>query len=383
MDALQETKSPREIAEAMCAPCDATTYQGLGVLAARLIRDAEPEDWVARAVAVIGEGRYAEMMRAEGSVVRGVAQKAAADLTEDDARSYSCLHAAWGVAMSRGHRALEETDPRLVFALALLPDLIESEPMGQSTQGSPELPVRMAELLIGLAADPDEEPIIVSAATLALMHCGSWDAPAQQKLVVQRMWDMGWFGRTVSKLRALELEDLLSVQPGADFYPASAFLIVGTHLSRFFGSDLETTVRAFIVNSGLFQLCCDVVTEFARRPEGTVSVTVVYFGVRMLMFAAREPGCDETLRSMARALAFCTTSSELYSKYIGATIAMVSCNVAAAVFGRDEEPGELVFSQSNVDELVSNWSAVIAGTAYGKILPPTADYIQALEMCTY
>ena len=51
----------------------------------------------------------------------------------------------------------------------------------------------------------------------------------------------------------------------------------------------------------------------------------------------------------------------------GASISMTSCNIAASVFGRDEdEEGEAAFqfSQSNIDVLIVNWGHVIGGTAY-------------------
>ena len=48
----------------------------------------------------------------------------------------------------------------------------------------------------------------------------------------------------------------------------------------------------------------------------------------------------------------------------GASISMTSCNIAASVFGRDEDEEGVCFSQSNIDVLIVNWGHVIGGTAY-------------------
>ena len=310
---LTEESGPQEIVEAMCAPCDAETYQRLGTLLARLIVDAE--DVLATVLAAVGEGRYAAVITAEGSVVNAAAHKTAAELTKADARSYACMHAALSCAWGRCAPAgMGEVDPSLRFATGLIPFWAQHEPMRVVLHDSPELPVRMAELLVELTTDLDEDPIVVCGGLWAFIQCGGWGGPVpQQKLVVRRMWDMGWFGSMLSRLQALQKgsDDWLSVQPGTVGTVGQVAMICSTHLSRFFGSELEPAVRSFIATSGLFQLCCEAVTEYSQRPSGTTSLSLIYFAFRMMPFVVREPGCADALRALAPAIAFGVASDEV------------------------------------------------------------------------
>ena len=155
--------------------------------------------------------------------------------------------------------------------------------------------VRMAELLVALAAEPDQAPLLLSGCAWGLVLCSGFAPGPQQQQVTQRAWELGWCERAVATLVAMREArgegDWAGARRGADGTPGTIFFGLAAMLPPFFSTELQPAVRAFIATSGLFQLALGTIRHFAQRPAAEASsACLIFFSFRMVTFARNEPG---------------------------------------------------------------------------------------------
>lgn len=80
---------------------DRDDFDRVGMLLARLCVEALP-DPSAVVGAALGQGRYAAVLRSEGSVLAQALQKPASEVTRADARSFACSYAWQPLASAKG-----------------------------------------------------------------------------------------------------------------------------------------------------------------------------------------------------------------------------------------------------------------------------------------
>jgi hypothetical protein len=161
-------------------------YQRLGLVLARLCASAEDAGAVFAAAA--GEGRYAAML--DSGCAGAAGNKLAADLTRDDARCLACLHSAQatGVFARTGWDYLEQLDSTLGCRgqIGAYKQLEATKRQRRGDEGAVVAAnVRMAELLVALAAEPDQAPHLLSGCAWGLVLCSGF-APGPQQ---QQVWD--------------------------------------------------------------------------------------------------------------------------------------------------------------------------------------------------
>ena len=90
-----------ELLAADVAEVNREAFDRAGLLVGRLFADA-PDDVPAMFGAAYGEGRYAALLRSEGSVVERAWRTPASELTRADARSWACMQAWVSYSAARG-----------------------------------------------------------------------------------------------------------------------------------------------------------------------------------------------------------------------------------------------------------------------------------------
>jgi hypothetical protein len=91
-----------ELLAADVAEVNREAFDRAGLLVGRLFADA-PDDVPAMFGAAYGEGRYAALLRSEGSVVERAWRTPASELTRADARSWACMMASTPPYCARGN----------------------------------------------------------------------------------------------------------------------------------------------------------------------------------------------------------------------------------------------------------------------------------------
>lgn len=140
-----------------------------------------------------------------------------------------------------------------------------------------------------------------------------------------------------------------------------------------------------IVSSGCFTLAIDVIAAFGASFDGDlqdVSYMGVYSALQLIMNCRAHPFCQESIRGIAKALRVCVDNSMPTIPSIGFTADGVAVQIAAAVFGRDEDGEFFSFTQGHVDGLIDRFSGILKGGEgiLGTYIP-TADNMIVLELC--
>ena len=114
---------------------------------------------------------------------------------------------------------------------------------------------------------------------------------------------------------------------------------------------------------------------------GDTNGPILYHCLARIRDGLDQPGSSDKIRAAASALAFCMSNNIVMSAEVGYTTAAVAANVAAGVFGRDDdESSPFVFEQQHVDAMLVSWSNIVSASGVGAYVKPSADTLYALEL---
>jgi hypothetical protein len=283
---------------------DAATFQRAGLLLARLLAEA-PDDPSIIYGAAFGEGRLAALWNSEDSVVARALLKPANQLTADDALSLACAEAYTSPALVRGYTAtwraiglngLEWTK------LSLSAHPITSE----AKLPEHDIPKRMVTLLLELlrAPPPGVAELFLGGGWMALTRCLYGRAA-----VARHALESGIMNLAVSAANELgHPEEWLSLSKGEGGRAGSA-IEAATQVMRALSGEQERPDKAAYVESGLCDLCFAGVSAYEQRGESCVESdtdhNALYACLTAIVKLADQPGCEQKLRGIASALAWC------------------------------------------------------------------------------
>ena len=84
---------------------------------------------------------------------------------------------------------------------------------------------------------------------------------------------------------------------------------------------------------------------------------MVYRSLANIRQCRAEPGCEEKIRRMPSALAFCLENRTLWLavvEEVGYTTQGIAAQVLCGLFGRDEDGSEFTFTQEHIDMLFTS-----------------------------
>ena len=350
------------------AEADHGEFQRMGVLLMRCSYDGGEDG--AQPAAVIGaacaEGRVQAMYAAETVVSRALHGFTAAQLTVGDAISYCCMHCWQQPASQSG------IDEQFAAAsgLTTIPDIVG--PRGLWNQldplcaarftGDPAVPPRIAALVMELLHEPPghrlPELARGGAAFGLVVLIGSGSPPQPHRSAVGRsMVESGIVELVVAEIEATQNAGLDWMSATDGMRAGSAAALMWTLGGSVLPTVLQTQPAEFVqgmrerfVSSGLFRLSLEAMAHFADR--GTAAVAdchhqALYFLLKVPNFCRDEPGCEEQIRAHASAVAFCMDNNLIAIRSMHGTTAQATCQLAANVFGRDDESDLLVSVQSH------------------------------------
>ena len=261
--------------------------------------------------------------------------------------------------------------------------------------GDPAVPLRVAELILEMLAEPrgqrlPEELRASASVALFLVHGIGSPAAAHYASVTQFLVEGGLVELAVSEIEATRHAglDYMSVRDGllAGAPGNMAWVLMAGVMPAFLKTQPPEAVQALrerFVSSGLFRLSLEAMSHFANR--GTEAVTdgnhiALYFLLKIPNFCRSLPGCEGQIRARAPALAFCMDNNLLAIRSMHGTSAQAACQLAANVFGRDDD-SDLAFSTEHVHELMGFWTRIVNAVGTHKMFPPSAEYLSVHIMC--
>ena len=261
--------------------------------------------------------------------------------------------------------------------------------------GDPGVPLRIATLILEMLAEPrgqrlPEELRASASYALFLVHGIGSPAAAHYATVTQFLVEGGLVELTVSEIEATRHADLdyMSVRDGLlGGAPGNmVWVLMAGVMPAFLKTQPPEAVQALrerCVSSGLFRLSLDAMSHFADR--GTEAVDdgnhiALYFLLKIPNFCRALPGCEGEIRARAPALAFAMDNNLLAIRSMHGTTAQAACQLAANVFGRDDD-SDLAFSTEHVNELMGFWTRIVNAVGMHKMFPPSAEYLSVHIMC--
>jgi hypothetical protein len=360
-------------------------FQRVGLLRARLVADAAPDDVAAIYGAMQGGGRFAAFHDAPHVMARTLA-KPVAELDQADALSLACYQAFNSPYSVRGW-----TEPFNATGLGVMGVLgvvmtrdwfFSQDP---ERRAADDVAIKLLTLTIELLRSGDLPELAIGGAWWIAGPCALANRPAAAALALE----LGMVELAVAHLRDLgSPADWITISRGKGGRANAAINAVGRmqDTSPFAGQDVRPDVEA-CVSSGLVDECCAAVTAFeARGVEGLGDVNhfTVSIVLEQLKLSMSHPVCEQKVRGMGRALGFCLENSLDMCEEIGISTGATATQICCGVFGRDEGGSDFAFKQVHVDSLLTRWSNCVMDTGPFKglsAIQPNADRVQVLELC--
>ena len=99
----------------------------------------------------------------------------------------------------------------------------------------------------------------------------------------------------------------------------------------------------------------------------------------LIMSMASLPECKQKTRQHVSALAWCLVPhNDFGDADLGHSTGAAAAQLAATVFGREEENSQFKFCQAHIDAMVMRWSEIIQGLR--RIAKPSQDNILVKEL---
>ena len=307
---------------------DAATYQRAGLLLARLHAEM-PDDPSIIFGAAYGGGRRALLFNSEDSVLARALRKPAAQLTAEDALSYACMEAHWVPAHVRGHTPLISSEG------LPLPEYMKLFRMHSKAKLADDgVPLRIVTLLLELLrAPPSGVPeLALAGAWMGLVKCLNTHPVVAKPALESGIFDLAASAVTETGSAA----DWISISKGKGGRAGIALMAAGT-VSRGYQADKERPDKDAFVESGMFDLCCAGVQAYVQRGESCVAdtdVAALYACLSPISKLADRPGCEQKIRGIASALAWCIDHDQDWIGAIGLMTSQYAVSTCARVFGR-------------------------------------------------
>ena len=279
---------------------DAATFQRAGLLLARLLAEA-PDDPSIIFGAAFGEDRLAALWNSEDSVLARALLKPANQLTADDALSLACAEAHNCPALVRGYTATW----RAVGLNGLEWTKLSHPITSKAKLPEPDIPKRMVTLLLELLRAPPPVPeLVLGGGWVALNRCMYGRAA-----VARHALESGIMNLAVSAVNELgHPEEWLSLSKG-EGGRAGSTMDAAAQVMRALSGEQERPDKAAYVESGLCDLCFAGVSAYEQRGESCgesdTDHNALYACLSAIVKLADQPGCEQKIRGIASALAWC------------------------------------------------------------------------------
>ena len=335
------------IVEAMAADVelvDARTFQRLGFLLGRMVRDATAEESLALYAAIWGDGRVAALYN---SPHNAVARALETTLTPEDALTMAALEAGCGFVASTQRGGASTCCEALLTAAGLsVPEfwaLFTMHPLGTKRLASDALPKQLITLALELLRSPEHElaPAVAAGLFQSMIQSVS-GRPASQ----QHAQDSGLCEVTVAHMRANgRPEEYIRIS-------SKVATVVSRAICANYNIRVDTNSGKLLA-SGLFDESIAILQAFEARgveAVGDTNADVIYGAVNIILKMCSEPSCRSKIRSAASALKFAIDNDLLILPSTGHGSAACATQICASMFGRDAGGG-FTFTQAHVDAM--------------------------------
>ena len=380
------------------AEVDAQTFRRAALLVVRLVVEARTDDgsypgglgdrnWAQGpgrvCSAVLGSDAantpfaalFASEQNATGASLRGPVES----LGPEDALTYACSHALLGHTFCRG--------PEQIWLDAGCPSFMPHVQMWLKVEpcmsGASELRGHMAQLLLELIRAPEKLPKYALGGAFYALQCCTWGTKGTG-CAAQRAFENGLFEVGIQVIRAAgNVEEWTSLSRDKHNWIAG-MILYNSQDPLTMANDAVPAARAAYISSGWFDLCISAVASAESRGlERLLYDTdhaALQYAFSNLKFLWQEEGCEAKVRSVASAIAFCMENPLQFNKTFGHNTGFAAGLLAAAVFGRDEEGSEMVFTQKHIDDMIVNWEEIMRPQSFGHYSSLGPESLVALQL---
>ena len=326
---------------------DNPTFCRLGWLVTRLHQEASGDAARLAALygATFGGSRLAALWNAEDNVVARALRKPAAELDAVDARAYACMGACFYGPMS----AYGMDAPASAAGLGTVEILslwVTADPVISLPEDA--RPCKMLLLILDLLR-AEQPPDAMEAVGLwgAVRNCVN-----RRPAVAQKALECGVFDLIMSSVKQSGAE-WLTISSGRSGLAGGALDAAGFVIKGFIGQT-ERPDKEAAVSSGLFDAClaaAQLVEDRGAEGLGDTHYMAVYQIFAKLRDLSDRPECRAKLREIGSTLTFALAHDVCWAEEMGMSSSVVTANLCASVFGRDDDESEFVFTQDHVDAM--------------------------------
>eukprot|EP01046_Picozoa_sp_COSAG06_P020197 COSAG06_NODE_1471_length_9351_cov_18.052637_7_plen_430_part_00 len=316
------------------AEVERDAFDRAGLLLARLHAEALP-DVVAVHGAAYGEGRYERVWNAD-SVLNAALRQPADQLTRADAMSCAISTAYEPIINARGYteswRAAGFTGSEY-FGLWMSAEPIVSK----KKQPEDDVPTKVLALLMELLK-ANELPELAIGGAWFRFYCCVIGRPSLGPIALEH----GAVELAVTHLQAIgSPADWVSISRGRAGRAATVTMGINEMVKQFAGEASRPDLAACVA-SGLFDMCIEAIKAVAVAGVDGLQDThngALYFALCIVRACRAQPGCEDTIRGVADALAFCLINDLDFLADVGMTTAATAaqiCETPRAALSRGE-----------------------------------------------